>query len=360
MQDWRKLVVKPTTSVTKVIETLNDSVGAQIVLVSDEMGKLLGTITDGDLRRYMLAGKGLDGVAKDLMNDGYKSVSKDTKRSEVLMMMRNNVIRQLPIIGDNGVLEGVTLLTELLTSEKKENLVLIMAGGKGTRLHPLTKDCPKPMLHVGGKPILETILRNFADQGFSEFVISINYLSSQITDHFGDGERFGVHITYLQEEEPMGTAGAISLLADGLTNYPIVIVNGDVLTRVRYSQLLDFHAQTKAGLTVCLRDYKVEVPFGVVNMEGHTVGEIVEKPILNHYVNAGIYVLNPELINRIQPKTSLDMPGFINFLIGEKVVVTGFPLHEYWMDVGHHEELKVANQQYESVFLESKKGFDSD
>ena len=345
MKEWRKLVLAPETTIKKVIECLNSS-GAQIVLVVDHEDRLLGTITDGDLRRFMLTGKGLNGKAADLMHHEFRSVPPEADEAAAFTMMKEYVLRQIPIVDKQKRVKGLFLLNEFIEPKSRENTVLIMAGGLGTRLLPLTEVCPKPMLSVGGKPILETIIKSFIEEGFHRFVIAINYLGEKIRDHFGSGESLGVTITYLEEKKRLGTGGALSLMGSLSGDQPVVMANGDVLTQVKYAHLLNFHTQTNSEITICLRDYRVEVPYGVVNIEGNRVTSIIEKPVTNHYISAGIYVIEPHIIRKMPPNCSKDMPEFITELIEENVIIAGYPLHEYWMDVGQRDELKLADQQF--------------
>ena len=350
MNDWKKLILSGDASIVEVIECLNASAGAQIVLIIDNKDRLLGTITDGDLRRFMLSGGGLDGCAKNAMHQDYRSVAPDIDKAGALALMRDLTLRQIPIVDDKKKLCGLYLLSEFINADIKKNTVLIMAGGLGTRLRPLTEECPKPMLPIGGRPILETIIKNFIEEGFRDFVIAINYLGEQIRNYFGNGDALGVRINYLEEEKRLGTAGAMSLMSVLDQDCPIVMANGDLLTQVKYSHLLDFHDQTNSDFTVCLRDHHVEVPYGVVNMSGNRVQSIVEKPVIKNYISAGIYVIAPEIVARMPYGEFKDMPELISELIEEDFVVSGFPLHEYWMDVGQHNELELAEKQFDHIF----------
>ena len=350
MQNWKKLILPKDSSVKDVITTLNSSGGAQVVLVTDQLGTLLGTITDGDLRRHMLTDQWLESKAEDVMHKEYLSVGPDVHKAAVLKIMREHMIRQIPVVDQNKMLLNVFLLNELIEEPAKHNHVLIMAGGLGKRLSPLTDNTPKPMLVVGGKPILQTIVENFIAEGFSNFVLAVNYLGDQIKEYFGDGERWGVSIKYLFEENRLGTAGAASLLPKDISDLPIIVTNGDVLTRVKYSHLLNFHAQNNTALTVCLRDHQIEIPFGVVSLQGAQVTGISEKPIENYHVSAGIYVMNPEVLNYLSHGKYKDMPELITDLIGSGQKIGGYPVHEYWADVGRHEELQLAMKEYSTVF----------
>jgi NDP-sugar pyrophosphorylase family protein len=225
-----------------------------------------------------------------------------------------------------------------------------MAGGFGTRLYPLTEDTPKPLLNVGNRPILETILSRFIKAGFHNFFISTHYKAEKVRAHFGDGSAWGVKIEYVNEEKPLGTAGSIGLLPKNLPKLPILMMNGDVLTKVNFEHLLAFHQEQKGIATMCIREYDVQIPFGVVNVEEQQAKSIVEKPIQKYFVNAGIYVLEPELVNKVNPNTPIDMPNLLEKQIKKGKSVSIFPIHEYWLDIGHMKEYKSAHDSFSNGF----------
>ncbi|MCB1422186.1 MAG: NTP transferase domain-containing protein, partial [Nitratireductor sp.] len=237
------------------------------------------------------------------------------------------------------------LIEQTLNAKIRENPVVIMAGGKGQRLYPLTKDRPKPMLEVGGKPILEIILEQCIYSGFSQFHISVNFLKEQIVNHFGDGSRWGVDIQYIEENEPLGTCGALSLL-NPLPNKPILMMNGDVLTRVEFAQLMKYHDERACAVTMCVREHITKIPFGVVTIDGETVSGIQEKPDISHFVNTGIYVLDPNIIRLLKYGECCDMPQLVEraMVAGEKVAA--FPVHEYWLDIGKPDTLLQADGEW--------------
>ncbi len=343
--EWKKLVVSADDSVQKVIETISRGGIAQIALVADQSGKLLGTITDGDIRRGLLAGTGLGANAADIMHREFHAVSQSDDGKSVVNMLRSNVIRQAPVVDAEGRLCGLYLLEEFLTPARRTNPVVLMAGGLGRRLRPLTERQPKPMLEVGGRPLLETIIDNFIDQGFENFHIAINYLGQKIQQHFADGTPKGVHIEYLQEEQKLGTAGALGLL-EARFEEPLIVMNADVLTRIDFARLLEFHEEMEGVATLCLREYDMEVPYGVVETEQHQVAKIVEKPIHTFFVNAGVYVLNPTVLGLINKGEAVDMPEVIQRVISVGHRVAAFPIHEYWLDIGEHKEFERANHDF--------------
>jgi NDP-sugar pyrophosphorylase family protein len=226
-----------------------------------------------------------------------------------------------------------------------------MAGGLGTRLRPLTDDIPKPLLKVGNKPILETIIRNFAEHGFVNITISLNYKGDMIKDYFGDGSDFGVNIDYVEENKRLGTAGALSLLKEN-PHEPFFVMNGDLLTDVNFSHLLDFHSFGNSTATMCVREYEYQVPYGVIQTKDSDITSIVEKPIQKFFVNAGIYVLSPSVFNDIPENEFFDMPTLFNILIEKQKKVSSFPIHEYWLDIGRMSDFEQAQSEYFRIFSE--------
>jgi NDP-sugar pyrophosphorylase family protein len=225
-----------------------------------------------------------------------------------------------------------------------------MAGGKGTRLAHLTQTCPKPMLKVGDKPLLETIIERFRAQGFSNFCISLNYLGDMISDHFGDGGPWDVKITYVREDEPRGTAGALSLLENRPVD-PIIVLNGDILTRMDFGALLAFHREHEAAATVCLREYRFQVPYATVELDGPRIQRLLEKPVQSYLVNAGVYCLDPEVLGLVPREGRVDMPDLLNALMEQGRPVGSFPIHEYWLDIGQMQDFHTAQTDYRRLFM---------
>lgn len=322
-----------------------DRGGFQIALVVDEHQRLLGTLTDGDIRRGLLQGISLEEPVKQLMNRQFRFVSSGDDQAAVLEMMRREVLRQIPVLDEKGRVVQLLLLQELIGSPQLDNAVVIMAGGKGTRLRPITEHCPKPMLLVGDQPMLEILLEQCIDSGFRRFYLSVNYLKEQIINHFADGSRWGVSIQYLVENEPLGTAGSLQLLPDALTE-PFLVLNGDVLTRLNPSQLLRFHNEHQAQATLCVREHEFTVPFGVVQTNGVELAGFEEKPTYRYLVNAGVYVIDPQLLPLLPPHQATDMPSLLQAaqLAGHRVAVC--PIHEYWIDVGRPETLEEAHDTW--------------
>ena len=344
MSSWRDSLVSSSMTLRQTIEAISAS-SLQIALVIDENNKLLGTITDGDIRKVILAGKDLDVTAAEAMRKNPITSAAKTPRREILKLMRDKRIHQMPLIDDSGRVIDVLTVDDMLGAQQKSNAVVIMAGGLGTRLHPLTQDTPKPMLKVGGKPILETIIQSFIDQGFVNFFISLNYKAEIITDYFGDGSRFGVSITYLHETTQLGTAGGLSLLPKNIS-LPIIVMNGDLLTRISVDALLDFHESEGAVATMVVREDHYQIPYGVVEVDGTQIISVDEKPTQRHLVNAGIYVISQKGLANIPSETYYDMPTHFAKLSKDGHRTAAFPLHEYWVDIGRLDELERAQREW--------------
>ena len=318
---------------------------SQIALVVDKDQYLLGTLTDGDIRRGLLCGANLKSPVDQLMNRHFSSIRETDSKEVALEMMRREGLRQVPVLDVQGRVVHLLLLKELLYPIYQDNAVVIMAGGKGTRLRPYTENCPKPMLPVGNKPMLEILLEQCIVSGFRKFYFSVNYLKEQITDHFGDGSRWGVSIQYLVEEEPLGTAGSLQLLPETLTD-PFLVHNGDVLTRLEPKHLLHFHIDHQAQATLCVREHEITLPFGVVQTKGVDLAGFEEKPTYRYQVNAGVYVIDPQLLPLLPPHEFTDMPSLLQSAQEAGYRVAVCPIHEYWLDVGRPETLKEAHDTW--------------
>ncbi len=348
MVDLEDVLMSPDTTIHRALEQLVENM-RQIILVVDADRRLLGTVTDGDVRRGLLKRVDLDAPISRIMNDHPAKVSPSTGRDACLRIMQENEYRHLPIVDDDGRVVGLEILSDLLKQERLDNPVVILAGGKGSRLMPLTEDKPKPMLPVGGQPMLQTIIESFARQRFYRFFVSVNYKSEMIEDHFGDGSKLGVDITYLREDRPLGTAGPLSALPD-TPDEPVFVMNGDVLTSVDFKQLLAFHQDQKADATMCVREYDFEVPFGVAETDGARLTGISEKPIQRFFVNAGIYLLNPSVLSMVPRNEPFDMPDLFKQVLAEGMSPAAFPLREYWMDIGRLSDFEQAQRDFPEVF----------
>ena len=318
----------------------------QIVMVVDDRQILKGVVTDGDIRRALLAGKGLDAPVSEIMTiDPLRGGPEDT-REMLISRMRSMGVHHMPIVNVDGK------LVDLVTTEPlgtRPNWVVLMAGGLGSRLRPLTDDVPKPMLRVGDRPILETIIGQFHEFGFGRFFISLNYLADQIESYFGDGSRWGIEIEYLREVDPLGTAGALSLLKER-ADAPLILMNGDLLTKLNFDKLIEFHNEHKALMTVCVREYTYSVPYGVMETDGAYLNSLIEKPKRHVLVNAGIYVISPEVLKRIKPGQRVDITEIINQLLDDGLKPAVFPVHEYWIDIGQKHDIERAIKEFSEVF----------
>tara|TARA_R110001592_G_scaffold285513_1_gene553960 strand:- start:18510 stop:19562 length:1053 start_codon:yes stop_codon:yes gene_type:complete len=337
---WENILVSPELKVEDVLSII-DKEALQLALVVNDNRTLLGIITDGDIRRALIQKKSLDIPLVDIMNTSPTIAEYGTSKKELQALMESKKLLAIPLI-KSGKVVGLETLHDLLHKPKYENPIFIMAGGFGTRLKPLTDNCPKPMLKVGDKPILETVLLQFIKSGFSKFYISTHYLPEMIQEHFGDGSRWSVSIEYVYEYSPLGTGGALGLLPDSLPELPLIMINGDVLTNLDFSKLLSFHNKKIGDATMCVREYEYQVPYGVVEHEGHVVKAMVEKPTYRFLVNAGIYIINPFIIKSVAENTIIDMPTLLENNIAEGKTILNFPIHDYWLDIGRIDDFNRA------------------
>ncbi len=345
MENVLKICMQSNKTLFDVLKNLENE-ESQIVLIINEDKKLLGTISDGDIRRHLITGNTLDTKVSEVMNKNFISVNQGERKQRILQIMRDKGINQIPIINDSGEIIEIVLLKELIEVKNYlDNPVLVMAGGIGSRLRPFTENCPKPMLKIGDKPILEILIEQLIDNGFSNFYISVNYLKEQIIEYFGDGRKWSIDIKYLIEEKPLGTAGALSLLPKEI-NKPFIVINGDILTKFNMKQLIDFHLKNKSYLTICAREYEINVPFGVIETNGIELENIIEKPTYRNYINAGVYTFDSEVLEVISRNETIDMPVLIKKLksLNKKIIIC--PIHEYWIDIGQHESLNKAHQSW--------------
>ncbi|MDR3725087.1 MAG: nucleotidyltransferase family protein [Terracidiphilus sp.] len=344
---WKTSCIKPAAPIAEALRTIDES-SLQIALVVEDT-RLCGTLTDGDVRRAMLKGITLNDPVSKAMNPNPKTAFLGDSRELLVARMRQLRVRHMPIVDSNGALAGLEVVDEMLSQPALMNQVVIMAGGYGRRLSPLTDDCPKPMLSIGGCPILETVLLNFIEYGFRNFSIAVNYKAEMIINYFGDGAKWGVNIEYLRESKPLGTAGALSLLKER-RKLPIVLMNGDILTKVNFNHLLEFHAAQDSKATMCVRDYQFQVPYGVVKVDGYQILEIQEKPTHKFFVNAGIYVLDPDILGLLLREEPIDMTDLFDRVMEAKWTHAVFPVREYWVDIGQHSDLDRATGEFEMNF----------
>jgi NDP-sugar pyrophosphorylase family protein len=307
------------------------------VLIVDGDDRLVGTVTDGDIRRALLRGLPLSVVVSKVMNPQFVSVGPETSPEQVVALMQARGISQVPVIDPDGRLLGLHVLRDLLGPEHRPNWAVIMAGGEGRRLWPITKYLPKPMLMVGGRPLVERIVSQLAACGFESVFVSTGYLSEHIETHLGDGAQLGCRIRYLKEDQPLGTGGSLKLLPSAPVA-PVLVVNGDLVTEVNFAALMDYHVQQENALTLCVKDFSYQVPYGVVQLDGRNVTSLNEKPVHRHSVNAGIYVVNPEAIGLIPSGVEYHLTDLVTELLGRRRTVGALPITEFWTDIAHVED----------------------
>lgn len=338
---WSQAVVPIGSTIQQVIRNL-DEVAVKIVMAVNDAGELQGTISDGDIRRGLLRGLDLNSPIASIIHRTPLVVPPEMGRETVLQLMVANKVQQIPVVDENHRIVGLHLWDEITTPPAKSNLVIIMAGGMGTRLRPHTENCPKPLIPIAGKPILEHIIERAKAEGFSRFLLAIHYLGHMIEEYFGDGERLQVEINYLREKSPLGTAGALGAL-DPRPSAPFLVSNGDVVSDIRYADLLDFHVRHRATATMAVRAHEWQHPYGVVQTEGVEIIGFEEKPVARTHINAGVYALDPEALAVLVKYEHCDMPALFERLqLGGKRTVA-YPMHEPWLDVGRPDDLKHAS-----------------
>lgn len=345
-EPWRKALLAVDATLQQAIVSL-DASALQIVMVVDPHDVLVGTLTDGDIRRGLLRGLDMQSPVDSIIHREPLVVPPHLERELVLQLMQANKVRQLPVVDGQRRVVGLHVWDELLVPEQRPNLMVIMAGGKGMRLRPYTEQCPKPMLPVGGKPMLEHIIERARSEGFQHFMLAVHYLGHMVEDYFGNGSRWQVKIDYLREENPLGTAGALALLSVR-PEMPIIVTNGDVLTDIHYGELLDFHNHHGAAATMAVRLHEWQHPFGVVRTSGVDIVGFEEKPIIKSHINAGVYALDPVVLDHMQRGEHCDMPTLFARLQERGLRTVVYPMHEPWLDVGRIDDYADANRKAES------------
>lgn len=340
--DWKNILIKPDQPIRDALQLI-DSESLRIALVVDDELRLLGVVTDGDVRRGLLNNLTLASPVSIVMNRNPLTAEKGTARKDLIKFMERAKLLAIPLM-DGDKVSGLETLQRVGHDSKYQNPVFLMAGGFGTRLRPLTDNCPKPLLKVGDKPVLEILLNSFIKAGFENFYISTHYLPDMIREYFGDGSKWNVKISYVHEETPLGTGGALGLLPADTPDLPLIMINGDILTNVDFERVLEFHNKHQAAATMCVRDYEYQVPFGVINGEGNKIISMVEKPVQRFFVNAGIYVISPAIRNSVHQNCNIDMPTLLERFISGYADVLMFPIHEYWLDIGRMEDYYKAQR----------------
>jgi dTDP-glucose pyrophosphorylase len=343
---WQDAVLPATSTIEQAIRNL-DRVAIKIILVVNEKNEFEGTISDGDIRRGLLNGLEFQSSISSVIHKNALVVPPSMGRDLVLQLMVANKIQQIPILNEARQVVGLHLWDEITSNPVRSNVMIIMAGGEGTRLRPHTETCPKPLLPIAGKPILEHIIENAKLEGFSNFIISINYLGDMIVDYFGSGDRWDVNIHFVREDSPLGTAGALGLL-DPIPTEAFIITNGDVIADIRYGELLDFHNRYKASATMAVRVHEWQNPFGVVQTSGMEIVGFEEKPIVRSHINAGVYALSPEVFKLLAPNVHCDMPTIFERAKAQGLQIVAYPMHEPWLDIGRPADLILANAKMRS------------
>lgn len=349
MKKWHAVLLPPTTSIRETMRAL-DSGSLRIVLICDANQKLLGTVTDGDTRRALLADANMQDPVTKVMNTNPVVVTASTGREQRLTLMNQHDLTAIPILDAARHVIGLETLHQAMKPEPRDNPVFIMAGGFGTRLQPLTDHCPKPMLRVGDKPMLEHLIEQFISFGFYKFYISTHYLPEVIRNYFGDGERWGISICYVHENKPLGTGGALGLLPKNLPELPLIMMNGDVLTKLDYAKLLIHHEKQKFDATVCVREDEHRVPFGVIETEDQLIVNMVEKPTYRYKINTGIYVLDPAIVKSVKHSQRIDMPTLLEVHRKNNKRIGVYTSYDYWLDIGQMKDYQKAQNDIQIYF----------
>lgn len=346
-RDWKDSRCAPGDSLLSAMENLGKS-RTGIVLIVDDQDRLRGTLVDGDIRRAVLGGKKLDGSIEGAMNRNPVTARAEQPLQSYLDLMVKHVVQQLPIVDDQNRMVDLVLSLDIDSVFATSPKAVIMAGGLGTRLRPLTEHMPKPMLPIGDRPIMDHILKQLREGGVREVVVSTHYKGEMIEEHFGDGSAHGLDIQYVTEDQRFGTIGALRLMRDQLKE-PFVVVNGDILTKLDFSAMASFHSHRNADMTVGVRKYDFEVPYGVTNVRDGWVRGLEEKPTLSLFINAGIYLINPDVIDFIPEGRAVDATDLISELIARDRNVAAFQVLEYWMDIGQPADYEQAKTDHSDV-----------
>jgi dTDP-glucose pyrophosphorylase len=345
MNAWKDSVLLDDSTVREVIENLNKT-GLRIVLVINRELGFVGVVVDGDIRRGMLRGVTLDDCVLNIVNRNPEVIAFNSSRSDALSLMTQHGVSHLPVVDADQKLCGLYSLVENEKVTKKQNLVVIMAGGFGRRLLPHTESIAKPMVKVGDKPILEYLIENVRSCGFEKILIAVRYMAHSVEEYFGNGKGFGVQIEYLREKEPLGTAGALSLIDKSISS-PILVSNADLLSTIDFSALLDFHVSNGSDATMAVRNHELENPFGVVEIDGGNVVTIIEKPKVVSKVSSGVYAINPSILRLLNHNENLDMPELLNRAISRSLKIGAFLVHEDWVDIANESDLRAARAKIE-------------
>lgn len=343
-----KYCISENETIKEAMEAIDRNlIGGAFVV--DENTKVKGVITDGNIRRALLKGHNLNDSIHGIYNENYKYVNKFVSKKKVKEMMLKYKIRQVPVLDDEGRIIDLYFLDDILSYDKKDNYVFILAGGLGTRLRPLTENMPKPMLKVGEKPILEHIIEQFKEYGYRNFIISLNYKGDIIEDYFGDGKEFDVKIEYVKETKKLGTAGSIALAKNKLTK-PFIVINGDILTSIDFDALLSHHMINDFDITVGVRNYEIKVPYGVMVTKENLITSLEEKPTYSFHINSGVYVVSERVTKYIPENEMYNMTDLIEDVVRNNGRAGIYKITEYWSDIGQMDDFKKANEDIKKFF----------
>lgn len=350
-ENVKMIQLSPEDTIREAMRVMEAS-SLETVLVIDENKRLIGLATDGDIRRAILSNIGLEEKIGSIMNRNFTAVPSSTPIKEIVKLMKKHYFKQMPIIDLDRKIVDIVLLKDIIAEKTRDNYVVLMAGGLGSRLQPLTNELPKPMLKVGDKPILEIIINQFKSYGFKNFIISINYLADIVEGYFGDGSNFDVNIQYVREPKRLGTAGCLKLIRENIEK-PFFVMNGDLLTKLDFEDMLKFHIANGFDISMGIRKHEYQIPFGVINTEGNSISSIVEKPVNHCVINAGVYCVSPEIIKYVPENEYFDITSLIDMCITNNGKVGGYHIKDYWMDIGQIEDYHKANADYEYVFKDN-------
>jgi dTDP-glucose pyrophosphorylase len=349
MMSWESTLVLQDETLRDVLAAIDRS-GRQMAMVIDDDRRLIGTLSDGDVRRWLIQDGTIDDLAGQVCNRSPITANAGLGRAALQKILQDRCVHHLPLIDTNGRVVGLIGLDDLLLFSERPETVVIMAGGLGTRMGALTNATPKPMLPIDGRPVLQIIIEQFRSQGFRNFLIAVNYLAHVIIDHFGDGRAFGVDIRYLREEKRLGTAGALGLI-ETPPDYPFIVTNGDVLMNEYFGEIVDEHAAHGSDITVMVRDYEMQVPYGVVEERDGHVAQIVEKPVHSYKVNTGVYCLSPSVLRHVPPDSFLDMPELFNAALTNHLKARTQRVNGYWIDIGRVADYERAQAEIRELGL---------
>ncbi len=348
MSDIRQLeethLIEADLSVRQAIRKIDRNRSGAVCVV-DPRCRLLGILTDGDIRRLVLRGLDLESeTVEGHMQRRPITATADFSRTQLCHLMRARSISQIPIVGPQNEMLGIALAKDLMDVPQQGRRAVVMAGGRGVRLRPLTEERPKPLLPVGGRPIIELIIERLVGCGFDDILVTTAYRSQMIEDHLQDGGHLGAAIRYLREAEPLGTAGGLALLPEDVTG-DLLVVNGDILTTLDYAGMLESHAASGADLTVAVREVVHRVDYGVIQSREEWITRIEEKPRTTMLVNAGIYIVGERMRRLIPRGRRFHMTDLVKYGLGEKRRIRSYPLREYWMDIGRMDDYRRANEE---------------